>query len=136
MDDGVPSKLTDDVELGEKWINDPKKWYDVYTVKPYDYMEIVAMGGVPVFDKEQNRYVDKLEAEKAKEEAEQERIKESLAKPTVDYSMVTQPTSEPGHIFDGTKIGDVQPHIEIGDSKPNMEAQAASIPNEEDDLPF
>lgn len=50
--------------------------------------------------------------------------------------MVTQPTSEPGHIFDGTKIGDVQPHIEIGDSKPNMEAQAASIPNEEDDLPF
>lgn len=136
LDDGVPSKLTDDVELGEKWINDPKKWYDVYTVKPYDYMEIVAMGGVPVFDKEQNRYVDKLEAEKAKEEAEQERIKESLAKPTVDYSMVTQPTSEPGQIFDGTKIGDVKPHTEIGDSKPNMEAQAASIPNEEDDLPF
>ena len=50
--------------------------------------------------------------------------------------MVTQPTSEPGQIFDGTKIGDVQQHQEIGDSRPSMEVQAASVPNEEDDLPF
>lgn len=58
VDDGTPSPLTTDFDLGMKWINDEKKWYDVYTYKPYDYMAIIAMGGVPKFDKAKNKYID------------------------------------------------------------------------------
>ena len=70
VDDGFPSPLTEDFDLGMKWIQDDKKWYDVYTVKSYDYMAIIAQGGIPVFNKELNKYVDKEEMNKIKEEAE------------------------------------------------------------------
>ena len=88
VDDGFPSPLTDDYELGMSWINDGKQWSDVYTVKPYDYMSIIAMGGVPIFNKDMNKYVDKDEYNKIKEEAEKERIEEALTKEKVDYSNI------------------------------------------------
>jgi hypothetical protein len=88
VDDGFPSPLTEDYDIGMKWIQDEKKWYDVYTVKPYDYMTIIAMGGVPVFNKELGKYVDKEEMNKIKEEAEQKRIQDELTEETRDYSEV------------------------------------------------
>lgn len=60
-DDDDLTPLTEDTELGLSWINDPKKWTDVYKVKPYDYMSIVLNGGVPVYDKELKKFVDKNE---------------------------------------------------------------------------
>ena len=88
VDDGFPSPLTEDYDIGMKWIQDDKKWYDVYTVKSYDYMTIIAMGGVPVFNKELGKYVDKEEMNKIKEEAEQKRIEDELTEETRDYSEV------------------------------------------------
>lgn len=88
VDDGFPSPLTEDYDIGMKWIQDEKNWYDVYTVKPYDYMTIIAMGGVPVFNKELGKYVDKEEMNKIKEEAEQKRIEDELTEETRDYSEV------------------------------------------------
>ena len=35
IDAGLPSPLSEDFDLGEKWIHDSKKWDEVYTVKPY-----------------------------------------------------------------------------------------------------
>jgi hypothetical protein len=90
VDDGFPSPLTEDYDIGMKWIQDEKNWYDVYTVKPYDYMTIIAMGGVPVFNKELGKYVDKEEMNKIKEEAEQKRIEEELTEETRDYSEVAK----------------------------------------------
>jgi hypothetical protein len=90
VDDGFPSPLTEDYDIGMKWIQDEKKWYDVYTVKPYDYMTIIAMGGVPVFNKELGKYVDKEEMNKIKEEAEQKRIQDELTEETRDYSEVAK----------------------------------------------
>lgn len=60
-DDEEYTPLTDNFELGLSWIKDPKKWTDVYTVKTYDYMSIIVQGGIPVFSKEKNTYVDKEE---------------------------------------------------------------------------
>jgi hypothetical protein len=90
VDDGFPSPLTDNYELGMSWIQDEKNWYDVYTVKSYDYMTIIAMGGVPVFNKELGKYVDKEEMNKIKEEAEQQRIEDELTEETRDYSEVAK----------------------------------------------
>ena len=88
VDDGFPSPLTDNYDLGMEWIEDAKKWYEVYTVKPYEYMSIIAMGGIPVFNKELNKYVDKDEMNKIKEEAEKERIENELTEETKDYSEI------------------------------------------------
>ena len=99
VDEGIPSPLTDNMETGMKWINDEKKWYDVYTVKSYDYMSIIAMGGIPVYDKELGKYVDKEEMIKAKEEAEQKRIENELTEETTDFSKIV---TNKDIIIDGT----------------------------------
>ncbi len=89
IDEGMPSKLSEDYELGMQWVNDQKKWDEVYTIKPYDYMKIVSGGGVPVFNKELGRYVDKEEEEKLKAEAEQEKANEEM-KPKKDFSVLSE----------------------------------------------
>ena len=114
LDAGSPSPLTEDYDLGMKWIQDEKKWYEVYTVKSYEYMEIIAMGGVPVFNKELNKYVDKEELEKIKKEAEEERVKDELMEETVDFSKIANSNSI---IIENEEI-------------------AESAATEEDDLPF
>lgn len=81
-DDDEWTPLTSDVELGMSWINDPKRWDEVYTTKSYDYMAIVVQNGVPVFDKEKNTYVDKYAAQ-AEAEAE---IDKNLTPQTRDFS--------------------------------------------------
>lgn len=105
IDEGVPSPLSENTELGMKWIKDEKKWDEVYVVKPYDYMAIIAGGGVPVYDKELGKYVDKMEVAAMKEEAKQESIAENLLQPTVDFSAVAHNTSL--NIVDGNSVGNV-----------------------------
>lgn len=117
VDDGFPSPLTDDFDLGMKWIQDDKKWYDVYTVKSYDYMAIIAQGGIPVFNKELNKYVDKEEMNKIKEEAEKKRIEEELTEETKDYSAINGNCI----IIDGTTM--------------TAETKVEEV-QEEEDLPF
>ena len=104
VDDGIPSPLTEDYELGMQWINDSKEWNDVYTVKPYEYMEIIASGGIPVFNKEANKYVDKEELDKIKEEAERERLEEAITVPTKDFSDIAE--SSGVNIVDGNDVND------------------------------
>jgi hypothetical protein len=118
VDDGFPSPLTEDFDLGMKWIQDDKKWYDVYTVKSYDYMAIIAQGGIPVFNKELNKYVDKEEMNKIKEEAEKKRIEEELTEETKDYSAIANGSEI---IVDGTTM--------TAENK-------AEETQEEEDLPF
>jgi len=104
IDAGFPSPLSEDFDLGEKWIHDSKKWDEVYTVKPYEYMAIIAMGGVPVFSKEENKYIDKEELDKIKEEAEKQRIDEALTEPTKDFSDIAE--SSGVNIIDGNDVKD------------------------------
>ena len=104
IDAGRPSQLSEDHELGEKWIHDNKQWDEVYTVKPYEYMEIVAMGGVPMFSKDENKYIDKEELDKLKEKAEQQRIEENLSEPTKDFSDIAE--SSGVNIIDGNDVKD------------------------------
>ena len=68
QDDITP--LSIDQELADSWINDGKKWSDVYKAKTYDFLFIIALGGEPVFSKELNKYVDKatLSDDNTKEE--------------------------------------------------------------------
>ena len=103
LDGGFPCPLTDDFELGEQWIHDEKKWYEVYTVKPYDYMKIVAEGGVPVYSTEEKKYVNKVEADKIKEEADKQRMEEALTAQARDYSEVASAPATATTIIDGSQ---------------------------------
>ena len=86
VDDEDKTSLTDDYEQGMAWINDPKQWNEVYTVKPYEYMAIVVKGGVPVYDKDKKLYVDSEELAEEKRKAEEEELKENLTEHTKDFS--------------------------------------------------
>jgi hypothetical protein len=53
------SPLSTDVEQATAWLADSRTWEDVYAVKTYDYLEIIVKGGVPAWDKEAKKFVDK-----------------------------------------------------------------------------
>jgi hypothetical protein len=57
------SSLHNDPEVANEWVNDPDTWRDVYSVKPLEYLEMVAMGEVPVWDSESKKYVSSSESE-------------------------------------------------------------------------
>lgn len=44
-----------------KWLNDEKKWQDVFTAKPYEYLALIAEGKYPWYDRDLNKWVDKDE---------------------------------------------------------------------------
>lgn len=64
--------LTEDPELMAKWLADDRTWESVYSVKNYEYLEIIVKGGVPVWDKELKRFVDKDGVKNEVPEAESE----------------------------------------------------------------
>ena len=46
-----------------QWIFDTKKWQEVFTCKPYEYLNLVAQMKTPWFDRNNNVWVDKAEFE-------------------------------------------------------------------------
>jgi hypothetical protein len=58
-----PSQLTEDSSKKEAWLSDVRTWEDVYSVKSYDYLKIIVMGDIPVWDKENKCWVAKVEGQ-------------------------------------------------------------------------
>jgi len=54
-----PSPLSSDVEQVNTWLADTRTWEDVYSVRTYDYLEIIVRGGIPVWDKDNKKFIDK-----------------------------------------------------------------------------
>ena len=111
LDEGMPSPLSEDFDKGMEWINDSKKWDEVYTLKPYEYMSVVAQGSVPVYSKEAGKYISKEEDEKLKQEAEAEKVKEET-QPKKDFSEITE-KKEKVEIVNGNDYDETE-----GDSLP------------------
>ena len=61
VDYGKEKPLSEDEEEMNRWINDPKKWSDVFVTKPYEYLAVILDGKVPFFDKKTNKWVSKDE---------------------------------------------------------------------------
>lgn len=61
VDDSDRSPLSDNEELMRQWIFDEKKWQDVFTCKPYEYLSLVSQMKTPWYDKANNIWVDKDE---------------------------------------------------------------------------
>jgi len=58
-DFGKNKPLSNNEEEIEKWVNDNKKWSDVFVAKPYEYLSIIMDGKIPYFDKNENKWVKK-----------------------------------------------------------------------------
>lgn len=55
------SPLSTDAAKKAAWLGDARTWEDVYSVKSYDYLEIIVRGETPVWDKEAKKFVAKSE---------------------------------------------------------------------------
>lgn len=105
VDDDERTPLTEDYELGMSWVNDQKKWDEVYTVKPYEYMAIVVDGGTPVYDKDQGKYVDLAKKQEEDKEAAEKELKENLTEHTKDFSEFAKPVNTTDEmIIDGEDL--------------------------------
>jgi hypothetical protein len=72
VDKSIATPITKDNELLIKWYYDEKKWSDVFSTKPYDYLKIAFEGDVPWYDKENFRWVKKSDFENHKTVQENE----------------------------------------------------------------
>ena len=70
VDKGISTPITKDEELLVKWYYDEKKWNDVFSTKPYDYLNLAYNGEIPWFDKENKRWVSKKEFDSNKQSLE------------------------------------------------------------------
>jgi hypothetical protein len=86
-----PSPLSADPAQAQEWINDPMTWQDVYSIKPYDYLEIIVKGGVPYWDKEQSKFVDK----KATKEIKSDNLDAELSIGVANVKPNIQAASQP-----------------------------------------
>lgn len=100
-DKSINKPLTNDIELGNAWINDVKKWYNAYTVKSAEYLAIIADDMIPYFDRTLEKLVPKteqdfLDAEQRKNDAKKqadaavEAASEILKERTVEQKTIPQ----------------------------------------------
>jgi hypothetical protein len=52
-----PQALHEDKAIMEGWIQDELTWNDVYSKKPVEYLEAVAVGETPMWSSELKKYV-------------------------------------------------------------------------------
>ena len=84
-----PTPLSEDKSLSDAWVNDERTWRDVYAIKPYEYLEIIVKGGVPVWDKEEKKFVDKVSLKDKEDQDVKEEI--TLGVPNVKGNIKAAP---------------------------------------------
>jgi hypothetical protein len=62
------SPLSENAAQKAEWLSDARTWEDVYSVRNYDYLELIVKGETPVWDKDQKGWVAK-DSVKAEENA-------------------------------------------------------------------
>ncbi len=60
MQYGAVSKLSEDEDQVEEWLNHELTWKDVYAQKSFDYLQIIVTNGKPVWDESKQKFVDEF----------------------------------------------------------------------------
>jgi hypothetical protein len=89
-----PTPLSEDETTANEWISDTRVWEDVYSVRSYDYLEIIVKGGTPAWDKENKRFVDKASL-KSDSETEDLESELTLGVENVKANMIAAKQSNP-----------------------------------------
>ena len=96
LDASLSTPLSRDEEQMKKWIYDEKKWQDVFSTKPYEYLYLISQMKTPWYDREQGKWVDKEEID-AKNQGHTDQVNEANAeieKAMVSAGGVTEPVKE------------------------------------------
>ena len=105
-----PSPLSDDAEVSQEWLSDARTWEDVYSIKSYDYLEIVVKGGSPTWDKEAKKWVDKNAVSATDEVAsldDELSLGVANVKPSVTTATTTKPTKKEPVVEESTEEDDL-----------------------------
>lgn len=132
IDDSDRSPLSDNEELMKEWIYDKKTWQDVFTCKPYDYLNLVAQMKVPWFDRTQNMWIDKADYDaRQKKKSDNAEAEINEATTAVMNMANTQPSNtQPAN----TQPANTQPTEQINNDTNGDLMAALELPD--DDLPF
>lgn len=105
-----PSPLSENAEEAKEWLADARTWEDVYSVKPYQYLEIIVKGGIPEWNKEAKQFVDKSANEKTGDDLDQElTLGVPNVKPTVIAATQTTEVLVPTEDVDSEEAEDDLP---------------------------
>lgn len=82
--------LSRDEDKIDAWVDDEKKWTDVFVIKDYDYLSLIVEGEVPFYNKEIGKWVPRkkkpVNAEDSEKSEEYDaKIKEAESKYSGDY---------------------------------------------------
>lgn len=69
IDCGRNKPLASSQEQIDEWVNDKKMWYDVFAIKPYEYLSIIINGEIPWFDRESGKWISRSESQNEKNAA-------------------------------------------------------------------
>jgi hypothetical protein len=80
------SPLTNDPKLLAEWVGDELEWTDVYAKRPFEYLQLVANGIEPVYDKDSKTWVSKSElvSKLGEKKAEEKAAVENIVDPQAD----------------------------------------------------
>lgn len=59
--DDDPSPISEDADQAKEWLEDARTWENIYSIRNYEYLEIVVLGGEPTWDKAKNKWVNKAD---------------------------------------------------------------------------
>jgi len=91
-----PTPLSENAEEANAWLSDSRTWEDVYSVRSYEYLEIIVKGGIPVWSSEEKKFVDKASLTTTTSETEELESELTLGVENVKAGIVSAPTaSEP-----------------------------------------
>ena len=120
LDASISTPLSRDEEQMKKWIYDEKKWQDVFSTKPYEYLSLISQMKIPWYDREQGKWVDKEEID-AKKQGHAAQVNEANAE--IEKAIVSVTTGP---------VVTEQPAPEV----PTHDFTDSLIMKDEEDLPF
>lgn len=98
VDKGISTPLTKDNNLLNEWYYHEKKWSDVFSTKPYDYLKLAFEGEVPWYDKVNKAWVRKTDfdlVKTAQENVIENNIKNAEAQFVAEIPPMTPTSSNP-----------------------------------------
>ena len=117
LDASLSTPLSRDEEQMKAWIYDTKKWQDVFSTKPYEYLALISQMRVPWYDRDKGMWVDKEEIDAQRQDKKDEEVK---ANQEIEAAMAKAGAPVP------------QPVQEV----PKQDFTSSLIMKEDEDLPF
>ena len=104
LDASLSTPLSRDEEQMRKWIYDEKKWQDVFSTKPYEYLSLISQMKVPWYDREQGKWVDKeeIDAKKQGQTAQVNEANAEIEKAMANAGVAQEPVNEVTPVQDFT----------------------------------